>query len=116
MRPKRADGAFGEIKIAEPNVKRHLFSVGEVWRIWGKGLILGPGVSADDAMTITRGSEVELWRPDGTVEVVEIYAIEYPPSVKWVSKPEDVRYGVIISGDIAPSEVPVGTEVYLRDA
>lgn len=93
---------------------KHLFTVEDVWRIWRKGLILAPGVSADDAMTIPQGSEIELRRPDGTMHCTAICAIEYPPSVRWLCNPDNPRYGIIVSEDVRESDVPIGTEVYLR--
>ena len=95
------------------DVEKYLFTIESVWTITGRGLILGPGVGADEAMRIPRGAKIELRRPDGTDLVTEIDAIEYPPSLRWLEVPENPRYGVIVRGEIKKSDVPIGTEVYL---
>jgi len=93
----------------------HLYTVEAVWTIESRGLVL-EGFRAEQYPLFRVGGHVDLNRPDGTVLRAEIVGVEYPPSVKCVGqRPEDPRYGVLVSRELNKDDVPIGTEVWSVD-
>ena len=104
--------------MAPEAAHRRLFVVESVFTIKGRGLA-AVGFTQEEYGAVRNvvriGDGVELRRPDRTTLRATATGIEYPPSVIWIGpKPPDARYALLLS-NLAPADVPVGTEVWTAD-
>lgn len=86
-----------------------LLVVEEVFAIAGRGVILAPDIELHGPATVQIC--VELRRPDGTTSVVD--ALAHLPMIDPPRIPPRGRYVLLLAG-LAKSDVPIGTEVWLR--
>jgi hypothetical protein len=86
-----------------------LFAVESTFRIEGRGLAL-IGITAEQYSSVKVGDTLAVQKPDGSVVMLNVLAVEYPPSMIWVGDPSsDPRYGVVVEA----LDVPVGSIVTL---
>jgi hypothetical protein len=94
---------------------RHLFMIGAYFRVCGLGIVATPGVTASEAMTLDKGTSLELRRPDGSTIRTHVAGVEYPSSVKYIGPaPVNPRHGVLLPPEVGPNDVPAGTEVWIE--
>jgi len=73
-----------------------------------------PGLSENEYRTVRVGEPLELRRPDGSVLRTQVRGIEYPPSLKHIGpRPAIVYCGILLGAELAPIDVPSGTEVWV---
>jgi hypothetical protein len=92
------------------STSRLLLVVEDTFAISGRGLIVAPDVDLGDAHQ--RSLNVELRRPDGTQLQAEVLAqvpFLNPP------RPVDRTRHVITFAQLAKTDVPIGTELWITD-
>jgi hypothetical protein len=90
----------------------HLFTTKWISLIPTHGVLLAPGVTADDGWRLNIGDALELRRPDGTVLHTSIAGF-YHFSRR--SKDEPPTLDLLLPKHICKNDVPPGTEVWLRE-
>lgn len=92
-----------------------LFTVTDVLHIKGPGLILLPGISWDETRMVRKGDPLILRKPSG--EILETTVRDFPLIRRTHPNGDPVHTTLVaLPKDIRKSDIPIGTEVFLRKA
>ena len=81
--------------------------------IEGRGCILVPGLPTEPGSpNVDRGARVQLQTPAGKIIDTNISSIEL---ISYRVRPEKICLPISLPDDIAKSDVPIGTEVFLLE-
>lgn len=93
-------------------MRQKLFTVEDHFQIAGRGIVL-TGEIEPDSPAVKAGSEIVLFRPDGTKFITEIFGIEQIKPIDYENFNRN-RIGVMFKDVNKKEEIPIGTEVFLK--
>ena len=87
-----------------------LFKIEQAFEISGRGRVIVPTIVEGDDFKIRPQDAIQLRTPEGNIRDTHIVAVEF-------LKPEVgmCRMGVLLPTDVADTDVPKGTDVWLRN-
>ena len=89
-----------------------LFIVEDRFQIAGRGCILVPGIPDDASLPVIRVKDkIVLVRPDLSQVSTYIAGIEM---INYRTEPQRITTPILLPSDLSKEDVPVGTEVLLR--
>jgi hypothetical protein len=89
-------------------IARRLILVEDTFELPGRGLVLVPGIIPEGDEAFRAGDAIELRRPDGKVETIQIGSLELPT-------PNPEHQVLVLLQGFVKEDVPVGTEVWSVD-
>ena len=91
----------------------HLFTVTDSFQLEGMGCVLFPGISGElGAPNLRKGAHIRLRAPSGTETDTYIMDLEF---IRYTRQPEKHSVPISLPKEIAKSNAPIGTEVFLLD-